>query len=29
MGIGRGPGGRTEGYGVDSVAGMASVLLMV
>jgi hypothetical protein len=24
MGIGRGPGGRTEGYGVDSVAGMAS-----
>ena len=24
MGIGRGPGGRTEGYGVDSVAGMTS-----
>ena len=24
MGIGRGPGGRTQGYGVDSVAGMAS-----
>jgi len=24
MGIGRGPGGRTEGYGVDSMAGMAS-----
>ena len=24
MGIGRGIGGRTEGYGVDSVAGMAS-----
>jgi hypothetical protein len=24
MGIGRGPGGRTEGFGVDSVAGMAS-----
>jgi hypothetical protein len=24
MGIGRGPGGRTEGYGVDSMAGMTS-----